>query len=106
MAACSLHFSLRSPPSSHCCLSFSFSLFQKPMLVSGNTAAMLSESYLRKFFTVYGSRATHFGQFSAGGPCARGGLFGAPTAAFSQTVAAQPTGGCCGSKKSKKSGCC
>ncbi len=38
----------------------------KPMLVCGNTAAMVSETRLAKHFTVTGNRKTHFGEFPCG----------------------------------------
>lgn len=49
----------------------------KPMLVCGNTAAMLEETRFRQYFRVAGDRTVHFGSFdcsapvpdSPGGPC-------------------------------------
>tara|TARA_Y100000741_G_scaffold34221_1_gene24172 strand:+ start:354 stop:1397 length:1044 start_codon:yes stop_codon:yes gene_type:complete len=35
----------------------------KPMLVCGNTADMLSKSWLSKYFTVYGDKSVHYGLF-------------------------------------------
>ncbi|EFJ44058.1 hypothetical protein VOLCADRAFT_95757 [Volvox carteri f. nagariensis] len=40
----------------------------KPMLVCGNTASMVGETWLRPHFTVIGDRAVHFGQFDCSGP--------------------------------------
>jgi len=37
----------------------------KPYLVSGNTAAILEESYLSKYFQVTGNRDTHYGEFQS-----------------------------------------
>lgn len=55
----------------------------KPMLVCGNTASMVGESWLGKHFVVTGDRTTHFGLFdcapaapsgaAAAGGCAPGG---------------------------------
>lgn len=36
----------------------------KPALVCGNTASMLSETWLSRHFTVFGDRSTHYGEFS------------------------------------------
>ena len=49
----------------------------KPMLVCGNTAAMLEETRFGRFFRISGDRSTHFGPFDCstpasdnpGGPC-------------------------------------
>lgn len=43
----------------------------KPMLVCGNTASMVSETRLAKYFTVQGDRSVHFGLFPCGpaAPC-------------------------------------
>lgn len=38
----------------------------KPVLVCGNTASMLSETWLSKYFTVCGNRDTHYGLFPCG----------------------------------------
>ncbi len=38
----------------------------KPMPICGNTAAMISETRLRKHFRVEGNRCTHFGLFAYG----------------------------------------
>ena len=40
----------------------------KPMLVCGNTAAMVGESRLKRHFRVDGDRTTHFGRFDCSGP--------------------------------------
>ncbi|GLC51856.1 hypothetical protein PLESTB_000555900 [Pleodorina starrii] len=40
----------------------------KPMLVCGNTASMVGETWLKPHFTVIGDRAVHFGQFDCSGP--------------------------------------
>ena len=55
----------------------------KPMLVCGNTAAMVGESRFGRHFRVDGSRAVHFGRFDCSPPGvgAEGG--------------ASPTSGCC-----------
>eukprot|EP00199_Chlamydomonas_sp_CCMP681_P001924 CAMPEP_0119107370 /NCGR_PEP_ID=MMETSP1180-20130426/9666_1 /TAXON_ID=3052 ORGANISM="Chlamydomonas cf sp, Strain CCMP681" /NCGR_SAMPLE_ID=MMETSP1180 /ASSEMBLY_ACC=CAM_ASM_000741 /LENGTH=373 /DNA_ID=CAMNT_0007092845 /DNA_START=117 /DNA_END=1238 /DNA_ORIENTATION=+ len=52
----------------------------KPMLVCGNTAAMVGETWLGKHFTITGDRSVHFGLFDCGtpattaaAPCAPGG---------------------------------
>jgi len=44
----------------------------KPMLVCGNTAAMLGESRFAKHFRVSGDRSTHFGRFDCSAPAAVG----------------------------------
>jgi len=49
----------------------------KPMLVCGNTAAMLEETRFGRYFRIFGDRSTHFGPFDCstpdfdnpGGPC-------------------------------------
>ncbi|MCK6509180.1 methyltransferase domain-containing protein [Myxococcota bacterium] len=59
----------------------------RPMLVCGNTAAMLGETRFAKHFTIQGDRSTHFGLFDCG-----------PTTAFprsAQTNEHTQTGGCC-----------
>ena len=40
----------------------------RPMLVCGNTAAMVQDSWLKKHFSVVGSRETHFGLFDCSTP--------------------------------------
>ncbi|PNH10988.1 Arsenite methyltransferase, partial [Tetrabaena socialis] len=42
----------------------------KPMLVCGNTASMVGETWLAPHFTVIGDRAVHFGQFISSAPTA------------------------------------
>lgn len=39
----------------------------KPMLVCGNTAAMISETRYASAFTVFGDRSVHYGAFDCGG---------------------------------------
>jgi len=60
----------------------------RPMLVCGNTASMVEESWLAEHFTVTGDRATHFGLFDCGPAAAAvdGGVDGATEASG---------GGCC-----------
>ena len=57
----------------------------KPVLVCGNTAAMLQETWLAKHFSLLGDRSTHFGLFD----CA------ASPAAKTETQATRAPGGCC-----------
>uniref|UniRef100_A0A7S1G4P4 Arsenite methyltransferase n=1 Tax=Bicosoecida sp. CB-2014 TaxID=1486930 RepID=A0A7S1G4P4_9STRA len=38
----------------------------RPMLVCGNTASMVGETWLSPYFTVHGDRSTHFGLFDCG----------------------------------------
>lgn len=40
----------------------------KPMLVCGNTASMLSETWLKAHFRITGDRSVHYGAFDCGGP--------------------------------------
>jgi arsenite methyltransferase len=54
----------------------------RPMLVCGNTAAMVGDSWLGRHFEVRGDRSRHFGLF----PCGPA----APAA-----TAAAPSGACC-----------
>jgi len=42
----------------------------KPMLVCGNTASMVEETWLKPYFTVSGNRAFHFGLFDCAPPSA------------------------------------
>ncbi len=59
----------------------------RPMLVCGNTAAMLGETRFAKHFTIQGDRSTHFGLFDCG-----------PTTASTRPAQANETklaGGCC-----------
>lgn len=58
----------------------------RPMLVCGNTASMVGESWLSKHFTVVGDRDVHYGLFDCSSP--------APAAAASANGAAA-SGGCC-----------
>lgn len=61
----------------------------KPMLVCGNTAAMVGEdglSWLSKHFTVMGDRSEHFGLFDCGG---------SPAPAAAASEGACGPGGCC-----------
>jgi SAM-dependent methyltransferase len=55
----------------------------KPFLVCGNTASMLSETWLGKHFAVHGDRSVHYGLFDCG-PSPVGGGGAAPA-----------SGGCC-----------
>ena len=66
----------------------------RPRMVSGNTASILSASWLAKHFRVSGDRATHFGGFGTEAfvAPAKGTTFGAAPAA---------EGGCC-----EGGGCC
>ncbi len=56
----------------------------KPMLVCGNTAAMLEETRFAPFFTVLGDRSTHFGPFDC-----------KPAASPVNDVDTNTGGGCC-----------
>ena len=60
-------------------------LFEKdrPMLVCGNTAAMLEETRFKKHFKVEGDRSKHFG------------LFDCEPATFAATLGETSDGGCC-----------
>lgn len=53
----------------------------RPMLVCGNTADMLSKSRYGKYFEIHGDKSTHFGLFDCG-----------PVVA---TPGASTTGACC-----------
>lgn len=44
----------------------------KPMLVCGNTAAMLEETRFGRHFRISGNRSTHFGPFACSGPLSEG----------------------------------
>lgn len=57
----------------------------KPMLVCGNSASMVGESWLAKHFVITGNRDVHYGQFDCSGP--------AVTVSSSQACA--PGGACC-----------
>ena len=56
---------------------------RRPMLVCGNTASMLGETWLAPHFDITGDRRTHFGLFDC-----------APPAAAAAAGACGP-GGCC-----------
>lgn len=56
----------------------------RPMLVCGNTAAMVEETWLKPHFTVTGDRSCHFGLFDC-----------APPSAPSAATAAPSSGGAC-----------
>jgi hypothetical protein len=58
----------------------------KPMLVCGNTAAMVGESWLGKHFSVVGSRDVHYGLFDCSGALPSAGAAPAEP---------QSGGGCC-----------
>jgi len=60
----------------------------RPMLVCGNTASMVGESWLRKHFKVHGDRSTHFGLF----PCQPEGSASSESGAESCAVGG---GSCC-----------
>ena len=60
----------------------------RPMLVCGNTAKMVGESWLRPHFVVAGDMSTHFGAF----PC---GPNPSPAKAPDASAPACSTGGCC-----------
>ena len=38
----------------------------KPVLVCGNTASMLQETWLKQHFKVFGDRSVHYGVFPCG----------------------------------------
>ncbi|MFC1631436.1 arsenosugar biosynthesis radical SAM (seleno)protein ArsS [Candidatus Omnitrophota bacterium] len=57
---------------------------QKPVLVCGNTAAMLNSSRYAESFEIIGAAQTHFGPFNC-----------APTATKAESEHASPGGGCC-----------
>jgi SAM-dependent methyltransferase len=61
----------------------------KPALVCGNTASMLSETWLKKYFTVTGDRSVHFGVF----PC---GDANNTKSNNSTPCCSEEGGGCCG----------
>lgn len=58
----------------------------KPMLVCGNTASMLQETWLKDHFVVTGDRSVHYGLFDCSSP--------APAAAAGSSGACAP-GACC-----------
>ncbi|MFC1699688.1 methyltransferase domain-containing protein, partial [Candidatus Omnitrophota bacterium] len=57
---------------------------QKPVLVCGNTAAMLKSSRYAESFEIIGEAQTHFGPFNC-----------APTATKAESEGVSPGGGCC-----------
>jgi len=59
----------------------------KPMLVCGNTASMVAETWLAPHFTVSGDRNVHYGQFDCSGP--------APSTSSASGPAADCAGGAC-----------
>lgn len=65
----------------------------RPMLVSGNTASMVSETWLRPHFEVIGGRDVHYGLFGASAP---------PAEATPVAKAAKKSGGC----GPAQGGCC
>ena len=62
----------------------------KPMAVCGNTASMIAESRLGRFFQVRGDRAHHYGLFD----CSPGSVSSSDTACCTP-VADKSSGGCC-----------
>lgn len=60
----------------------------KPELVCGNTASMLEDTWLSKYFTISGDRSTHFGLFD----CSGGSV---PPPAPGAAPAPLSGGGCC-----------
>ncbi|KAG2439076.1 hypothetical protein HYH02_006603 [Chlamydomonas schloesseri] len=64
----------------------------KPMLVCGNTASMVGETWLAPHFTIIGDRAVHFGQFDCSGPKTTTGAGGSPS---NSAGACGPGGACC-----------
>lgn len=60
----------------------------KPMLVCGNTASMVGESWLAPHFTVTGDRSVHYGEFDCSGPKTTSSAAGA-------AAACAPGGACC-----------
>ena len=64
----------------------------KPSLVCGNSAAMVSESWLKKHFQVLGDRSTHFGEFDC-----RSGKTNQESSNSSKSMAANESGkgSCC-----------
>ncbi len=65
---------------------------KRPVLVCGNSASMVSETWLGKHFTIIGDRSTHFGLFD----CSP-----APAAPAAVASSAGGSGGC-----DPSSGCC
>lgn len=64
----------------------------KPMLVCGNTASMVGESWLAPHFTIIGDRAVHYGQFDCSGPKTTTGGAASPS---NSAGACGPGGACC-----------
>lgn len=62
---------------------------KRPVLVCGNTASMLSNTRLKKHFTVLGDTSTHFGVF----PCGPAPVIASP--AKPQSSSSSGSGGCC-----------
>lgn len=62
----------------------------RPVLVCGNTASMVGESWLKPHFQILGDRAVHYGQFDCS-PAASS----APSASTSASAGACGPGGCC-----------
>lgn len=61
----------------------------KPMLVCGNTASMVGETWLAPHFAVTGDRSVHYGEFDCSGPkVTSGGAAAAPGGACA-------AGACC-----------
>lgn len=58
----------------------------RPMLVCGNTASMVGETWLKKHFDIVGDRETHFGLFDCGTPA---------TATAPSGSSSSPQGGAC-----------
>lgn len=68
----------------------------KPLLVCGNTASMLGESWLKQHFSISGDRSVHFGEF----PCG-------PVVQPSQSQqSGQPQESCCGDQNACGAKCC
>jgi len=73
----------------------------KPNLVCGNTASMLKDSWLGKYFTVFGDRKTHFGQFQNCGNVVGKGLSETETQKSPSTSSS-----CCGGSTQQSVSCC
>lgn len=67
----------------------------RPMLVCGNTAAMIESSWLGKYFRVQGDRKTHFGTFGACGGNSASCAPSACDAGACDAGACGPSGGSC-----------
>jgi len=59
----------------------------KPMLVCGNTASMVSETWMKEHFEVAGNRSVHFGLFDCAPPIA--------SSSGDEAAASGGGGGCC-----------